>query len=74
MADMVKPDTRRKLAKPPDARGNESRLWRGSTRCHHRQHRGVPFDVAKGGQLPRLDDSRFIAGSEIFVNGGIAQI
>ena len=47
MADMVKPDTRRKLAKSPDARGNEFRLWRGSTRCHHRQHRGVPFDVAK---------------------------
>jgi NAD(P)-dependent dehydrogenase (short-subunit alcohol dehydrogenase family) len=35
---------------------------------------GVPADVAKVVSFLASDDSRFIAGSEIFVDGGIAQI
>ena len=35
---------------------------------------GVPSDVAKVVSFLASDDSRFITGSEIFVDGGIAQI
>ena len=35
---------------------------------------GVPADVAKVVTFLASDDSRFITGSEIFVDGGIAQI
>jgi NAD(P)-dependent dehydrogenase (short-subunit alcohol dehydrogenase family) len=35
---------------------------------------GVPSDVAKLVSFLASDDSRFITGSEIFVDGGIAQI
>jgi NAD(P)-dependent dehydrogenase (short-subunit alcohol dehydrogenase family) len=35
---------------------------------------GVPTDVAKVVTFLASDDSRFISGSEIFVDGGIAQI
>ena len=35
---------------------------------------GVPSDVAKVVRFLASDDSRFITGSEIFVDGGIAQI
>jgi NAD(P)-dependent dehydrogenase (short-subunit alcohol dehydrogenase family) len=35
---------------------------------------GVPSDVAKVVSFLACDDSRFITGSEIFVDGGIAQI
>jgi NAD(P)-dependent dehydrogenase (short-subunit alcohol dehydrogenase family) len=35
---------------------------------------GVPSDVAKVVGFLASDDSRFITGSEIFVDGGIAQI
>ena len=34
---------------------------------------GVPSDVAKVVAFLASDDSRFITGSEIFVDGGIAQ-
>ena len=35
---------------------------------------GAPSDVAKVVAFLASDDSRFITGSEIFVDGGIAQI
>ena len=35
---------------------------------------GVPYDVAKVVSFLACDDSRFMTGSEIFVDGGIAQI
>ena len=35
---------------------------------------GVPSDVAKAVSFLASDGSRFITGSELFVDGGIAQI